>query len=446
MGLAHPRLGRGGWPIPGWGGGGLVAPGCVVGLQALGGHPETVVHTALLAGLYLAVRGGSGRATWAKLVAAFGAGALVAGVHLLPLFFNLTASTRWIEWSAGERLPIAAALDAALRVVLPDLYGNPAAGTWWGPFNYNATAVFAGALALPLAWMGLRDRIGDRRFKAMAVVTVAAALAAYHVFPVRELMLAVPVVNRMLHHRLLFAVDLGLALFAAAGIDALVRGRRRGVTGASLLVAAVLAAAWWRHHDDWSAAGLLAHQTRWTVWIVVALSLLVVGASLASRRGARACALVAALAGSALTAELVWAHARTNPGLALRSLLPSHAGDRVPGALARPGGGARWRAAAERRDGPRTARRARRRHLEARELRARLPLVRRNQPLLLRAHHRLARRRARSARRALGAGAARRPARRSSPGASPSTATTRACSNGRARCRWSVGSGAATTA
>ena len=55
----------------------------------------------------------------------------------------------------------------------------------------------------------------------------------------------------------------------------------------------------------------------------MALSLLVAGVSLASRRGARAGALVAALAGSTLTAELVWAHGRTNPGLALRSLLPS---------------------------------------------------------------------------------------------------------------------------
>ena len=189
-----PGWGGGGWPIPGWGGGAWWRLGVVV-CQALGGHPETVVHTALLAALYLAVRGGSGRATWAKLVAAFGAGALVAGVHLVPLLFNLTASTRWREWSAGERLPFTAALDAALRLVLPDLYGNPAAGTWWGPFNYNATAVFAGALALPLAWMGLRDRIDDRRFKAMAVVTVAAALAAYHVFPVRELLLLIPVVT-----------------------------------------------------------------------------------------------------------------------------------------------------------------------------------------------------------------------------------------------------------
>jgi hypothetical protein len=296
--------------------------GGVVGLQALGGHPETVVHTALLAALYLAVRGGAGLATWGRLTAAFGAGALAAGAHLVPLCFNLAASTRWQEWSAGERLPLSAALDAALRLVLPDLYGNPAAGTWWGPFNYTATAVFAGALALPLAWMGLRDRFDDRRWKAMAAVAGAAALAAYHVFPVRELLLVIPVVNRMLHHRLLFAVDLGIALSAAAGIEGVASGRRRGVTGGSLVVAVALAAAWWRHRDDWDAAGLLAHQARWTAWIVAALLLLVAGALLASRRGARAGALVAALAGAALTGELLWAHARTNPGLPLGSLLP----------------------------------------------------------------------------------------------------------------------------
>ena len=63
------------WPIPDWGGGAWWRLGVLVGLQALGGHPETVVHTALLAGLYLVVRGGCGRATWAKLVVAFGSGA-----------------------------------------------------------------------------------------------------------------------------------------------------------------------------------------------------------------------------------------------------------------------------------------------------------------------------------------------------------------------------------
>jgi hypothetical protein len=247
---------------------------------------------------------------------------LLAGAHLFPLFFNLTASTRWTEWSAGERLPLSAALDAALRLVLPDLYGNPAAGTWWGPFNYNATAVFAGALALPLAWIGLRDRIADRRWRAVAVMIVAAALAAYHVFPARDLLLLVPGIDRMLHHRLLFAVDLGLALCAAAGVEALAGGRRRGLAAASAAVMVATGVAWGIHRGDWSAVELVAHQARWTAWIVVALVALMVSAWIAPRRGARAGATVSVFVAAALIAELCWAHARTNPALPLRSLLP----------------------------------------------------------------------------------------------------------------------------
>jgi hypothetical protein len=331
--------------------------GAMVGFQALGGHPETVAHTALLAALYLVVRRASGGAsavvregpsregdtegalaagiagrgsrwrgelgTWARFVAALTAGGLVAGVQLLPLYLNLTASSRWQEWSAGDRPPASALLDSALRLVLPDLFGHPAAGTWHGPFNYNATAVFAGVLALPLAWAGLRDRWSDPRWKAVAALTAVSALAAYQVFPLRELLLLVPVVGRMLHHRLLFAVDLGLALGAAAGVAALGRVRPRSVAAGSALVMGALVLAWGRQHEVWRSMGQLAHQARWTAWTLVALVLLVVGASLAARRGGRAAATLGLLAGAALLAELVAAHARTNPGLAVESLLPS---------------------------------------------------------------------------------------------------------------------------
>ena len=74
---------------------------------------------------------------------------------IVPLLWNV----RGVDpLERVERGRSTAARDRArrpLRLVLPDLFGNPADGTWWGPFNYNATAVFAGVLALPLAWMGL---------------------------------------------------------------------------------------------------------------------------------------------------------------------------------------------------------------------------------------------------------------------------------------------------
>ena len=63
--LAVERLasGRGSWP-------GLAAAG---GLQMLGGHPETPVFTALLAGVYLLARGSARPfAAWGRFLAGWG--------------------------------------------------------------------------------------------------------------------------------------------------------------------------------------------------------------------------------------------------------------------------------------------------------------------------------------------------------------------------------------
>ena len=59
-----------------------------------------------------------------------------------------------------------------LRLILPDLFGHPAAGTWWGPFNSAATAVYAGALdAAARRRRARRGARGDRRWRAVAVMT-----------------------------------------------------------------------------------------------------------------------------------------------------------------------------------------------------------------------------------------------------------------------------------
>jgi hypothetical protein len=288
------------------------------------------------------------------VVAAFVVGALVAGIQLMPVLWNVAGSARWQEWESGERPPAATLLDVALRVVLPDLFGHPADGTWWGPFNSNATAVFAGIVTLPLAVAGAVERWRDPRMRGVLVASVAAALAAYQVFPVRELLLLMPGVSHMLHHRLLFAVDLGVALLAGAGLAALARGRARGLGAAIATVLAALVVAWARHHEAWREAALVAQQVGWTAWAIAALGALSVAARLA-RRPAPAVApraaadesasidtpgaphangvlpppstdalarAIAVAAIAAVAGELVVAHARTNPGLAVESLLP----------------------------------------------------------------------------------------------------------------------------
>jgi hypothetical protein len=288
------------------------------GVQVLGGHPETSMHTALLAVLYLAARGGS-RRSWSAFAGGWLAAAGLAAVQLLPLALLLRESSRWLDQGRADALPFAVVWPQPLRALLPQLYGHPADETWWGPFNYSATAVYAGGAALPLALAGVADRWRDRRWLALALLLAFAFAAAYQMPGLRQLLGALPIAGRALHHRLIFGVELGLALFAAAGCQAFSerRGRRGLAIGAGLAVVG-LALAWWRFAADWSARGRLAEQAAWTGLVAGWLLALALGWRLAGRHRR----LLAPLAAALLAADLVAAHARIHPGLELARLYP----------------------------------------------------------------------------------------------------------------------------
>jgi hypothetical protein len=293
-------------------GGGLLLA-ATGGLQLLGGHPETVVHTALLAGLYLLVRGAARPAVaWARFTGGWLAAAALAAVQILPLALVLPETSRWQRLAeAGAEPPFALLLQQPLRLVLPQLYGHPAEGTWWGPFNYSATAVYAGALALPLAAAGLAGCRRDRRWMAVAAVLAFSFVAAYHWPGVRDALGALPVVGRAAHHRLIFGIEIGLALLAGAGLDRWLEGRGRGLLVGAAVVAMSLGAAWALHRDDWMLRGLADIQVRWTIGGLAA-----------------ALALAATLR---LPRERRWALRPLLPAVAVCDLLLAHGG--ILGAL-----------------------------------------------------------------------------------------------------------------
>jgi hypothetical protein len=289
------------------------------GLQLLAGHPETAAHTALLSLLYLAVRGAARPAAaflgWA---AGWLGGAALAAIQLLPFALLLPATARWQGPATGAEPPLRLLLEQPLRLVLPELYGHPAHGTWWGPFNYSATAVYAGALALPLAAAGLARCRRDRRWLALAVTAAFAFAAAYHWPGVRDLLGALPVIGRAAHHRLLFGVELGAALLAGAGCDEWLAGRGRGVLAGGAVAAALLAAAWALHRGAWAAYGLLLTEAGWTAAVVAAALLLALSLRLDRAWRFRLAPLLPALA----LCDLLAAHGAINPGLPLARLYP----------------------------------------------------------------------------------------------------------------------------
>jgi len=293
------------------------------GLQLLAGHPETAAHTALLSGLYLLVRGveGSSRRTlraWAALAGGWLVAALVAGVEILPVAFVLPLTSRWQLHLAGAEPPLRLLVQQPLRLVLPQLYGHPAAGTWWGPFNYSATAVYAGAIALPLAAAGLAGVRGDRRWRGIAAVLLFSFLAAYHCPGLREALGALPVVGRAPLHRLLFGVELGLALLTGAGCDRWLAGRGRGVLAGAGGVVLLLAIAWVGFAYEWAARGLLGEEIAWTAGVAAVALLFALSLWLPPARRSTVGLLLPAVA----ICDLLAAHGAINPGLPLARLYP----------------------------------------------------------------------------------------------------------------------------
>ena len=298
----------------------------LAGLQLFAGHPETAFFTALACGLYLLVRGSAGAllATWTKVVSAWVVGLLLAGTALVPLAFTVVTTDRWHEAGGGGGTPLATIFGLWLRFVLPNAFGQATDGTYWGAFLFVPTTVYAGALTLPFAVAAVlfprrgraaadpaHDPAFGRRLRALAVMVVVCLFASYHFPGVRELLLATPVVQKMLHHYLLLGVELGLALLAGAGLERWLAGEGRGLLLGSLVPLAGLAFGWTAFHDDWSARGQLAEETAATV-LALGLPLLVI-AALALQPAARR--RLAPLVVLLTLADLAWAHAGINPAL-----------------------------------------------------------------------------------------------------------------------------------
>jgi hypothetical protein len=310
----------------------------LAGLQLLAGHPETAFFTALACGIYLLARGTARPrvAVWTQVVSAWLVGLLLSGVALVPLAFTVVATDRW-HAAGGGGIPLATIFGLWLRFVLPNAFGQATDGSFWGPFLFVPTTVYAGALTLPFAGAALfwrRDRNPidpalfprhgrsspdaglERRLRALAVMVVVCLLAAYHFPGVRELLLGMPVVQKMLHHYLLLGVELGLALLAGAGLERWLAGEGRGLLYGAVLPLTGLVVGWAAFYDDWSARGQLGNQLGATL-LAIALPILVVAGLRLPLAARRRCAPILV----ALTlADLVWAHAGINPALPVGEL------------------------------------------------------------------------------------------------------------------------------
>src|SRR5947199_3584265 len=183
---------------------GLVA--CALGL-ALSGHPETMAHAALAAGLVVVVlllarRPGRWRFL-GRLAAAAAVSAALAAPALLPLVAALPESVHGtaLARSPENFQPPPFAPLLLLPVPAPLAFGSPPDGEYTLEKSYNDPCTdYAGLLVLALAVAGALALRG--RPLLLLAAGAAALLVALRVPPFFDLMLRLPVVGPGAHGRL----------------------------------------------------------------------------------------------------------------------------------------------------------------------------------------------------------------------------------------------------
>lgn len=348
-----------------------LALAAVLAAALAGGHPGTQVHLLAATVLYALARialGGPAstqeRLRRAGIVgAALALAALLTAVLLLPGERTAQDTVGALARQHGSPGFASSTLTpGALRTALfPDWWGRPSEQLAGGPANYRERTFYAGAVALVLAAIAVATAGGWRRKAPFALLAALGAAVALRTPGLWDLVIHLPAFDRIQNGRALLLFQLGVAVLAGFGVqalrDAAIPRARLVAVLATALLAALLAMVGLPAGDASGALGQLVRRGGAAATpAAVALAsvgwwLLLAGATGAValavlRRPQRRPLLVAALAVLAAADMLHFAHGfqpmgptativpRRTPAIAF---LQRNAGDaRIAGVSARP--------------------------------------------------------------------------------------------------------------
>jgi hypothetical protein len=223
----------------------------VIGIVLLGGHPETSFHVLFVCGCYAVyrLRGRSPVRYLMQFAMAAVLGGTLAAVQLLPFLDYLSHSAIIAIRQPGvvrATLPI----RAIMALLVPNYFGSPVTGNFWGPANYNEIANSVGVLPLILlscAVLGGWKRIGTKFFCTMAIFSAA---VIYNFYPVLWVLSKVPGFSRAANHRLIVALTFSMAALCGIGMEVLlsapdkIRSRLAIGLKASLVLLLTMSVVW----------------------------------------------------------------------------------------------------------------------------------------------------------------------------------------------------------
>lgn len=143
----------------------------------------------------------------------------ISTIQWLPTFKLITTSTRAVETAkAFQREDWFIPVKHLAQLVVPDFFGNPAKGNYWGVWNYGEFISYLGIWPLIFAvfgiWISIRRKINQFFFWSLLIV---ACLAIRN--PISEILYTInlPFYSTAQPSRLIFLIDFILSFFAVFG-------------------------------------------------------------------------------------------------------------------------------------------------------------------------------------------------------------------------------------
>lgn len=260
--------------------------GCAFAMPWLGGHWNWALYSSLTAVVYMVWR--LGAVFWRQSCQGFaqqreaasqgllilGVGVGLSAIQVLPAFVYLNQGHRQ-PFTLAESLALGLK-DRAVVALIPDFFGNPVAGNWWGPTNYNETAFYLAIFPLFLALLApfLRQDGTTRFHTVWSTVGLLWALGT----PAYALLWALPVFNGLWPSRAVTVVVFGTAVLSALALDKLLddgvnwRSVRRRIGGVTAVLLTVFFAYLWHYRPE--MAGLRGGLLWFGLMLLAALLLL----------------------------------------------------------------------------------------------------------------------------------------------------------------------------
>lgn len=196
---------------------GVVLVALIAAALLAGGHPESVVHTALAVAAVLAIERVP-RAALLRIAIGMLLGLLLAAPAWMPVAQQIAESSRAAEIDAGRGMTPPFPLATARVLLSADAFGNPARGTWHGPLNYSMVApTYLGLL--PLVCIPIALLRAGGRVRALAIVAMLYFLVAMNSTPLAHAINAIPPLSLMANDRLRVVVVFFAALVTANVVD-----------------------------------------------------------------------------------------------------------------------------------------------------------------------------------------------------------------------------------